>query len=347
MNFSYDFFANYPQIDFANATIKPFGEGLINTSWTISFEGEDFPKYFLQRLNIAVFKNYQAIENNLKSARNFLAKNPSNLELIFPIENKNGNFHTEFAWEIYRIYPFENRGETHQVAPTAEHLESAARKFAEFSRILTPIASEFQETIPAFHNLSARFEYFEKILSEIPEDNARKIFAKKEIENILSKKWIVEKFENFKKTLPRRVFHHDAKTNNILFVKGKIDALVPVDLDTIMSGYIFSDFGDMVWSGVFGIDHSRPKKTHFDEQKYSALVQWYFAGFGENISEEEIRAMHFGGIVMNYMLAIRFLGDFLENDKYFRINYENHNFDRAFFQLEIVDELLTKIAEKI
>lgn len=346
MNFSFDFFANYPQIDFANMTIKPFGEGLINTSWTISEPNENSPKYFLQRLNTAVFKNFSAIENNLKSAQKFLQNSDENFELIFPIENKNGDFHTEFAGEIYRIYPFENHGETHQIAPTAKHLESSARKFAEFSRILTPIADEFIETIPDFHNLSARFMDFEKNLAEISDENPRKIFAKKEIDNILSKKWIVEKFENYKKILPRRVFHHDAKTNNILFVKGKTDALVPVDLDTIMPGFIFSDFGDMVWSGVFGIDHSKPTETHFDEEKYNALVTGYLSGFGEEISETEISAMHFGGIVMNFMLAIRFLSDFLQNDKYFRINYENHNFDRAFFQLQIVDELLEKLDGK-
>lgn len=279
MNFSFDFFANYPQIDFSNMIIKPFGEGLINTSWTISYLNENLPKYFLQRLNTAVFKNFSAIENNLKVAQKFLAKNSENFELIFPIANKNGDFHTEFAGEIYRIYPFENRGETHQVAPTAKHLESSARKFAEFSRILTPIADQFIETIPDFHNLSSRFADFEKILAKISHESPRKIFAKKEIDNILSKKWIVEKFENYKKILPRRVFHHDAKTNNILFVKGKVDALVPVDLDTIMPGYIFSDFGDMVWSGVFGIDHSKPSETHFDTEKYNSLVTGYLSGF--------------------------------------------------------------------
>lgn len=245
------------------------------------------------------------------------------------------------------MYPFENNGETHQVAPSEAHLFSAAKKFAEFSKILSPVASDFQETIPDFHNLSARYAEFEKIVKNINEENSRKIFAKKEIETIFSKKWIVEKFEQYKKNIPKRVFHHDAKTNNILFVKGSPEALVPVDLDTIMPGYIFSDFGDMVWSGVFGIDHSKPKETHFDEKKYTALMEGYLAGFGENMSSDEIAAMHFGGIVMNFMLAIRFLSDYLLGDKYFKINYEQHNFDRAFFQLQIVDELLEKISDKI
>lgn len=57
--------------------------------------------------------------------------------------------------------------------------------------------------------------------------------------------------------------------------------------------------------------------------------------------------MHFGGLVMNYMLAIRFLADFLNGDVYFKTKYENHNFDRAKWQIHIVKELFENISEKI
>lgn len=49
--------------------------------------------------------------------------------------------------------------------------------------------------------------------------------------------------------------------------------------------------------------------------------------------------MHFGGLVMSYMLAIRFLEDYLLGDKYFRTNYPNQNLERAWYQLSAVEKL--------
>lgn len=124
-------------------------------------------------------------------------------------------------------------------------------------------------------------------------DNERKKLAQNEISEIEKLSWIVDIFEQLKQKIPQRVYHHDAKMNNILFLHNSSEALFPVDLDTIMPGYIFSDFGDMVWSMVFGIDHNNPAKTHFDKEKYQTLVDGYLSGFSD-ISEDEKRAMHFG-----------------------------------------------------
>lgn len=264
------FSQKYLQIDFENAIIKPFGEGLINYSWSVEVP-EKNEKFFLQRLNTDIFSNVDALEHNLVISKNFL-KNHDFL-LYFPIENIHGKLHTETESGVFRVYQFAENADTHQTPPSVNHIFSAAQKFAEFSKILSPLANDFHETIPDFHNLSLRYADFEKILQKIPDDNPRKIFAKNEIADIEKFSWIVEKFENLKKTLPKRVFHHDAKINNILFVKGKSEALCPVDLDTIMAGYIFSDFGDMVWSLVFGIDHNDPKETHFDMEKYQKLCE--------------------------------------------------------------------------
>lgn len=337
MIFDSHFFSYYPDFDFTNAKISPFGEGLINYSWLVTTPNSS-QKFFLQKLNTAVFSNVEALENNLITAENFL-KN-QNFHLVFPLKNRDGKMHTNAENGVFRLYYFIENADTHQLPPSNDHIFSAAKKFAEFSKILTPVANNFEETIPDFHNLSLRYEDFQEILQKIPDDNPRKIFAKNEIESILSKKWIVEKFEKYKQKIPKRVYHHDAKMNNILFAKNSSQALFPVDLDTIMSGYIFSDFGDMVWSMVFGIDHGKPQKTHFDAEKYDALTRGYLSGFAGDISQDEIEAMHFGGIVMSFMLAIRFLADFLNGDKYFKTTYENQNFERAFWQLDIVEQLL-------
>lgn len=331
-----NFFKNYEDINFDNLLIESFWEWLINTSWSI-FLNSSWEKYFLQKLNTDVFSDVEALENNLEVVKKAI-KN-TDFKLIFPIKNIFWKMHTEFNWEVYRLYPFEEFWETHQIAPTNEHIFSASKKFAELSVILTDYFSEFRDTIVDFHNLEKRYNDFKNTLEKnIFKDRTEK--SKDLIDFIEKNNFIIEKWKYYQEKIPKRVFHHDAKINNILFKKWSSEALVIVDLDTLMSGYIFSDFWDMVWTMVFGINHSSPKKVFFDEEKYNSLVSWYLDWFSWKLSNLEVEAMHFWGIYMSYMLSIRFLEDYLKWDKYFKVSYPEHNFDRAKYQLEIVKDLL-------
>ena len=46
------------------------------------------------------------------------------------------------------------------------------------------------------------------------------------------------------KSIPTRVTHNDTKINNILFDKNTLEAVCIIDLDTVMPGSAFYDFGD-------------------------------------------------------------------------------------------------------
>ena len=44
--------------------------------------------------------------------------------------------------------------------------------------------------------------------------------------------------------IPKRICHNDTKLNNMLFNKDSGQAICMVDLDTLMPGFAFYDFGD-------------------------------------------------------------------------------------------------------
>ena len=46
-------------------------------------------------------------------------------------------------------------------------------------------------------------------------------------------------------SFPLRVMHHDAKIANVLFSKKTGKVICPVDFDTVMPGYYFSDMGEL------------------------------------------------------------------------------------------------------
>ena len=49
-----------------------------------------------------------------------------------------------------------------------------------------------------------------------------------------------------KGVLPLRVTHNDTKINNVLFDRQTRQALVVIDLDTVMPGLMGHDFGDAI-----------------------------------------------------------------------------------------------------
>ena len=59
-----------------------------------------------------------------------------------------------------------------------------------------------------------------------------------------------------------------------------------------------------------------------------------------------------GARIMTFECGIRFLTDYLEGDRYFKIHRENHNLDRCRTQLRLVEsmeeqwDLMNKIIEK-
>ena len=68
--------------------------------------------------------------------------------------------------------------------------------------------------------------------------------------------------------------------------------------------------------------------------------------------KREIELLPMAAIVMTYECGIRFLGDYIAGDKYFKISRKNHNLDRARTQMKLISDMesnmdeMKKIVEK-
>ncbi len=155
--------------------------------------------------------------------------------------------------------------------PSRNYIENAAHKFAEFSDVCSNYVSEFKEPIRDFHNPILRYEQY--ISAHQNCQNSERIEKSQKLHDwIESHKNFLDRYQDLVTKIPKRVFHHDTKFNNLLFQSDSTKVLCPVDLDTVMPGYIFSDFGDMVWSWIFGLDHNNLYPPFFDRANYQALV---------------------------------------------------------------------------
>ena len=69
---------------------------------------------------------------------------------------------------------------------------------------------------------------------------------------------------------------------------------------------------------------------------FEIYTKGYTEGCAGSLTEKEIRLMPMGAKLMTLECGMRFLADYLNGDKYFRVHREGHNLDRARTQFKLV-----------
>ncbi len=104
-----------------------------------------------------------------------------------------------------------------------------------------------------------------------------------------------------------------------------------------MPGSILYDFGDLVrtTTATSAEDERDLKKVNFDLGLFEALVRGYIKNGRELITVNEMQLLSISGRVITFETGLRFLTDYLEGNKYFKIEREDHNLDRARTQFKL------------
>ena len=126
--------------------------------------------------------------------------------------------------------------------------------------------------------------------------------------------------------------------NNILFDAVSKKAACAIDLDTLMPGYFIYDLGDMVRTCVSPVNEEEKdiSKILFRKNIYNALVEGYLSKMGDILSDQEKKFIPFAGKMMTYIMALRFLADFLRGNTYYHISYPEQNLVRARNQFQLL-----------
>lgn len=320
-----------------DAVFETLTDGLIHGTYKASVPGKSI---ILQQINTSVFKrpaqiisNYKAIHGHL-SAHNKL-KIPS---LIQTTEKQDFWIdETGMHWRAFEY--FENTST--ETAPSPNKIFSAAKSYGEFMKALADLdIATLSPTIPDFHNLNFRYQQLQQAIATAGSGRLQKSEAL--LFEAEKRKKLVDFYNNLKANpgFKRRAMHHDAKLSNILFDAPTGKAVCPIDLDTTMAGYFFSDLGDMIRSMVSPADENAPADNILIRKDYyTAIIKGYRAGIKTAFTEVENNSIHHAGLLLVYMQAIRFLADYLSQDVYYRISYPEQNFDRADNQFTLLKKL--------
>ena len=200
-------------------------------------------------------------------------------------------------------------------------------------------ASRLKVTLPDFHNLTLRFQQFER---SVQKGNPERVKQSGDlIWFIRQNRNIVGEFEFNRPDFKTRVIHHDAKISNVLFDKND-RGLCVIDMDTVMPGYFISDVGDMMRTCLSPVSEEEKdySRIMIRPEFYKAIKEGYLSELGGTLLDFEKRYFGFAGAFMIYMQAIRFLTDHLNNDVYYGSSYEGQNFIRAGNQFTLLQRLL-------
>ncbi len=333
---------------------KPITAGHINDTYIVEYKPENGKnvRYLLQRINTNVFrkpvelmKNVMGITAHLREKIEAYGGDPTRETLtVFPANDGKNYFMAEDGG-CWRMYNFVEDTFSINELTNAEDFKNAAISFGNFQKLLAdyPIDTLY-ETIPNFHNTPSRFNDFKEALSK--NLSGRKEQATPEIDFVFAREndygIVVDMLE--KGELPLRVTHNDTKLNNILFDNTTKKGLCVVDLDTVMPGSSLYDFGDSIRFGAntASEDERDLSKVSLNLDYFKAYVEGYLESAGKSLTENEIDYLPFSAKLLTLECGIRFLGDFINGDVYFKTEYPEHNLVRARTQFKLVEDIEAK-----
>ncbi len=322
-----------------SAHYEPIGSGHIHQTFLIT----DAKKFVLQRINKIIFTEPEVIATNNRIAAQYLSTHWPTYLFLTALPDKTGNElvydRDGFPW---RLYPLIENTSTIDFVTTEAEAHEAAKGFATLTRNLDGINCElFKPTLHRFHNLAWRYQQFETELASASADV--KASAKEEIESAQSFQYLVDEYNDLIKSgsLKERITHNDTKINNILFDQVTQQAVCVIDLDTLMPGYFIYDLGDLVRTCVSPVSEEEAdvSKIEFRKNIYDALLTGYLSEMRQRMSAAEINAVPFAGKMMTYIMALRFLADYLRGNTYYHITHPEQNKIRARNQLYLLNIL--------
>ena len=318
--------AHWPQ---APKTARPLAAGHINDTFIVGGQ-----RYILQRLNRAVFQNPRAVMGNLAK----VVAHEGGTLLPAPLPSKNGKPFAELPnGDVWRLFPWVP-SRTFETLPD-ELLAAAGAAFGGFLQRFADFPHRLEPVIEGFHDLGHVLTRFDAAPRQagIDAETAR-----------------VDALRTaFTPGKATRVIHGDCKINNLLFHPAKPEVVAVIDLDTVMLGDPAWDFGDLVRSAFIGTEETAPAQT-LSPRRFERLCQGFAQAYGADFGAgDDVARYATAPAYMSFMLAVRFLTDHMEGDRYFKVQRRGDNLRRAASQLDLAERFhatqptLAAIVEKV
>lgn len=335
----YDEYVGYETIQMGN----------VNRTYKVNFLlPGGVPKAFLvQNVNTYAFREPIGLMDNIdRVTEHIRAKCPDQTCLHFhhTVDRKTYVVDGENFWRMTNFIP----SVTFNSLRDPQILTNAGKAFGEFQNQLSDFdITLLNETIPGFHNTRQRYEKLERAIAE--DKMGRVAEVQEEINYLRSIQDMACTLTDLQRAgeLPLRVTHNDTKINNVLFSPDDNQALVVIDLDTVMPGLMGHDFGDAIRFAANKVEEDCPdyEKAGVDMDVFRAFAEGFLEKTAPSMTQKEVDTLALSCVCLTAELCVRFLDDYIQGNPYFKIRYPEHNLVRTRCQIALCRDMISKLPQ--
>lgn len=330
---------------------QELASGHINDTYLIKTKKK--PYFVLQRINHGVFKDVPGlIENKVavsahiqEKLKDLPLKKQKRRVLSFAKTKTGKSYYRGEEGNYWNLMYFIGKSVTHEIVDNDEVAYQGGKLLGQFLTLTSDFdASKLTEVIPKFHDMSFRFSQFEDALKIASKERLEK--AKdyiKQVEDLKEEMHILQKLKESGE-IKIRVTHNDTKISNALFNR-KNKGLCLIDTDTVMPGIVHYDFGDAIRTicNTAAEDETNLDLVSFNVDYYKAYTKGFLKKMKSSLTPTELKYLPLAAKTMIFIMALRFLTDYLNNDIYYKTKYPEHNLDRAKNQFKLIESFTEKM----
>ena len=322
--------------------ISPLGEGFINDTYVIKTEGDD-PNYILQRKNHKIFPDVPGMMDNIKAVTDHIKSKVADplRETLTVIPAKDGKLYVQDGENFWAACLFINDTITYSRADSTELAYQGGLGAGRFQALLADFDKPLNETIKGFHNIRWRFQQWDETIAADPAGRVADL--KEEISWIESRRKEMMDFWALVEdgTIPSHVSHNDTKLSNILFNSSDGSMLCMIDLDTVMRSTSLNDFGDAIrsYTNTGAEDDKDLDNVSMNLDMFKAYAEGYLHEQKDTISKSELEWLAFSARYITFEQVLRFLMDYIDGDRYYKIAYPEHNLVRTHAQYRLLQSM--------
>lgn len=323
--------------------ISPLGNGLINDTFLVNAGDAQF---VLQGINSRVFPQPEQVIANLQQLNRHIAQQaPASVHLRIPTllpANDGAAFFRDNDGQVWRALQLISPAESREQLSNQAEASQVGFALAHFHRLCGTLAPELlHDTLPGFHITPAYYQNYLGILDQalsVPND-ADFRQCQQFIESFQDWIAVLEQAKQ-RGELPERVIHGDPKLNNFLFEPGSDRIVSLIDLDTVKPGLVHYDIGDCLRSCC----HIRPS-NQFDIARCKTILTSYLAEAGQFFQSADYDYLYAAILLIPFELGLRFFSDYLQGDRYFKVNQPRENLQRAIEQFALCENIARQETE--
>ena len=332
---------------------EELASGHINDTYLI--KTKEKPYFVLQRINHSVFKNVPGLIINKVNVSLHIRKKLAHLSerelkrrvLSFLKTNDDIFYYKDSDGNYWNMMIYIDNSITFETVNNEEVAYEGGKLFGNFLNLTSDLdISKLIEVIPKFHDMSFRYSQFKSALQSTPKERLYR--AKLYIDCVANLKEEMHILQNLKESrlIKLRTTHNDTKISNALFTKNN-KGLCVIDTDTVMPGIIHYDFGDAIRTicNTAAEDETNLDLVEFNTTYYKAYTKGFLEHMKSSITLLELKYLPLAAKTMIFIMALRFLTDYLNGDVYYKTKYPEHNLDRAKNQFKLLQSLSQQLSK--